>query len=93
MDSRSPDAARAAPWTRSRRRWLFAITLWTAFLGATLNLLALVVLLPRPWITGLGLDTLSVVFLCSWLLVSVPIALALMLALPLYEGRGPDHGR
>ena len=88
MDSRSlraEPAHRDLPGTR-RRWWLFAITLWTAFLGATLTLVVFVALLPED--ASLALGDLSLGFLCSWVLSMVPISLALMLALPLER-----HGR
>lgn len=78
----------------ARRGWLFAITLWTAFLGALLNLGLTLVLLPED-LLGLGWAELSVGFLCSWVIIAVPIALALMLAAPLLGVRRDDdrHGR
>ncbi len=93
MDSRSAlpeSASRDLPGTRRRcasSRWrLFAITLWTAFLGATMTLVVFVALLPED--ATLALGDLSLGFLCSWVLSMVPISLALMLALPLER-----HGR
>lgn len=71
----------------ARRGWLFAITLWTAFLGALLNLGMALVLLPGD-LPGLGWAELSIGFLCSWVVIAVPVALALMLAAPLF---GPGH--
>ena len=87
MDSRV-EAARIAPSARSRRGWLIAITLWTAFLGAALNLLAGLLLLPAEATRALDWHALSVLFLAGWLLTVVPVGLALMLALPLPRGDG-----
>ena len=88
MDSpnRRRDAAGAA------RRWrLIAITLWSAFLGALLNLMLALALLPSD-LAGFGWAEFSVGLLCSWTIIAVPVTLALMLAAPLFEApRG--HGR
>jgi hypothetical protein len=73
----------------ARRGWLFAITLWTAFLGALLNLGMTLLLLPED-ILGFGWAELSIGFLCSWIIIAVPVALALMLAAPLLGIRRDD---
>jgi hypothetical protein len=87
MDSRV-EAARIAPSARNRRGWLIAIALWTAFLGAALNLLAGLLLLPAEATHALDWHALSVLFLAGWLLTLVPVGLALMLALPLPAAGG-----
>jgi hypothetical protein len=83
MDSRV-EAARRAPTAR-RRGWLAAIALWSAFLGAALNLLVTLLVVPAH---GLDWHVLSLLFLCGWLVMLVPVAMALMLALPLAAGAG-----
>lgn len=82
MDSRAP---RREPALRRLR--LFAIALWSAFLGAALTLLAALALLPAETTLALGWPELSIGFLCAWALALVPASLALMLGLPLNVGR------
>ena len=60
--------------------------MWSAFLGATLTIVVFAALLPPA--VHLGWAELSVGFLCSWLVSTVPVGVALMLALPLSH-----HGR
>jgi len=88
---RHPDPAPRALTSAARRWWLFAITLWTAFLGALLNLVMTLVLLPED-LLGFGWAELSIGFLCSWVIIAVPIALALMLAEPLLARRREGDG-
>ena len=84
MDSRDLRAERApGALDRNRRLRLLAITLWTAFLGACLTMLAALALLPPAALHGAGWAELSIGFLCAWLLSAVPVTLALMLVLPL----------
>jgi len=91
--SRPPDHAHRGLTSSARRWWLFAITLWTAFLGALLNLVMTLVLLPED-LPGFGWAELSIGFLCSWIIIAVPIALALALAEPLLRRRNgaPEGG-
>ena len=85
MDSRNPRPD-APPRALDRRRGLrlFAVTLWTAFLGATLTFVFVLAWMPDG--ARLTLGELSVGFLTAWALAAVPIALALMLTEP--EARG-----
>ena len=81
MDSPAPrpDLARRGLATRRRLR-LAAITLWTAFLGATLLLTAGLAYLPAVAVHELGWHGLSVAFLGAWALATAPVSLALLLA-------------
>jgi hypothetical protein len=74
-----PDAAPRALESRRGLR-LFAITLWTSFLGATLTLVFVLNWLPAD--SDVSLAKLSAGFLGAWALATVPVALALLLAEP-----------
>lgn len=94
MSMDSPDT-RPEPRPRAldtrRRLRLFAITLWTAFLGAVLTLAVGISLLPHG--VMLGWSDMSVAFLAAWAVGLVPVALALMLALPPARAPGDADGR
>lgn len=88
MDSPDPRPEPRPRALDSRRRLrLFAITLWTGFLGAVLTLVVGVSLLPHGVVPGWS--ELSVAFLAAWAVTLGPITLALMLALP--PARAPDN--
>lgn len=89
MDSPRPRPEAA----RGRRARLLAITLWSAFLGAALDLLVLPLLLPPELAHALDWHALSVLFLGTWGVMAVPVAVALLLARPLFEARGGGDGR
>lgn len=95
MDSRppAPEAARPPAAVAHPRAWLAAIALWTAFLGAALNLLAALLVLPPELAHALDWHALSVLFLGTWLATAVSVGLALVLALPLLAPRGGGDGR
>ena len=77
----------------SPRLRLAAITAWCGFLGAALTLFTALALLPATALHGAGWAELSIGFLCAWVLAMVPVALALVLALPRRAGRSVRDGR
>ena len=81
MDSRPrrPDGAPRALDSRRGLR-LFAVTLWTGFLGATLTLLFVLSWLPDE--LHVGLAELSAAFLGAWGLSAVTVGMALLLTEP-----------
>lgn len=92
MDSHDPRPEPRPCALDSRRRLrLFAITLWTGFLGAVLTLAVGISLLPDG--VMLGWSELSVAFLAAWAVSMAPITLALMLALPPARARSDANGR
>ncbi len=87
MDSHDPRPELRPRALDSRRRLrLFAVTLWTGFLGAALTLAVGITLLPDG--IHLGWAELSVAFIAAWVVSMVPVTLALMLILP--PARAPD---
>ena len=78
-------AAERGLGSRERLR-LIAVSLWCAFLGAILALAEVITLLPDSALAAFGLGEASLVFLCSWVLMLIPVTLALALC-------GPHHGR